>query len=1267
MYKRILSIGMVLVLLVCMFAVPAMASAEDTDSVKNEPVTETGLSAMPETGWFAELFQEVSGETQPAQGLVVTLVTDKEEYKASAPVDITVNLHNLSDSNIEKLSIEYQLPDGYVLEEKAKKAATIDVLPMGREQSVTVTCKPVASGAGGINVLFVVLCVVAVMGMAGVILLLCKKKKILSVIPALISLGAIIGCIIIFFPKSEATDKQKVSEFTRNILIDGKETAIGVSLSYDSVLPDPNEILVKYNLLLADAYIKNSNEFIGEYLEKGDTLKKPKTPKANVGTFAGWYTDYSYSEEFDFSKPLEQSVTLYAKWEIDTTDSDGDGLIDIYETGLESNPQEKDTDKDGLEDGFEWDTGLDPCKADTDGNGISDYEDDLDGDGLSNGYEAENGLDASSADTDMDGLSDYEEVMTVKTNPLETDTDGDGGNDFWEYSNGYDPLEYNRSFTVKKAPEPVTEYSYVSAGVELELDGKAVESLSVNEVGVMENSMVRYTLPGYLGAAYDFSVNGAFDSATLTFQYNTDVYGEPSEEFQPRIYYINEETGLYEELDNQVVENGMVKAVTSHFSTYILLNKVEYDKIWEEVIAPPEGMKEEGCGLAMVLLLDCSPSMSENDPEDVRVELINKFLDKMGKNDRASVIPFSAKPYTYSELTNDFEALKKEAASAKISYGSNLLDAMDCAINMLVKDKISQYKYIVVLSDGEVDYRNNYEEWVKNQGIVIHTIGLGNYKTNPKLEKIAQNTGGTFYPVFTADEFAVTVEETSAKVIDYVTDSNYDGISDYYTKLIFEGKMPLAEDYRYFDFGNSPDWDGDGLKNGEEIEVVESDKGIYLRIKSNPLLQHSDLDGIRDDEEVRMGSNPMAYSVKKYELDTLFSDVNFYHVITFNNLDQNTKYKLALELNSFIYGVRNKKEIYRKTLIDYFLKYPPQQYFQDKLGETQTKESFDLLKSMYAFLIKSGENLEEGVGDLGDGVDYSEYLSKVIKLMDSLGNSKADNEWLDKMSEEFGELGWIYAKMSQMKDNKYSNNLMRKFEKYAKEIRVTKAAYEGVKDLVGKTADMLEVYNLYTSYSLIESNDEVFERSIDLLYELWWYADAPELRGAAFDIIAIMNDQKEVVYGGIFEKIVSIGVSKSVEKVLEKVPYVQIVFLVRDGFDMLTGISEDIEQSFEMLAYAELGNATRSILMKTMDDKGNYYELKDVYRNTKFDVQTYVVHMATARVYGERKYAEVLDSSGIFSFTGDSKEEAVAQILKNYEAIFNMASGLNVPLYGVGE
>ena len=88
----------------------------------------------------------------------------------------------------------------------------------------------------------------------------------------------------------------------------------------------------------------------------------------------------------------------------------------------------RDSDGDGLTDVREEELGTDPYNADTDGDGYSDSE------------EIANGYDPLSNDSDGDGLTDADELSKYKTDPLKADTDGDGYSDGEEVANGYNPL-----------------------------------------------------------------------------------------------------------------------------------------------------------------------------------------------------------------------------------------------------------------------------------------------------------------------------------------------------------------------------------------------------------------------------------------------------------------------------------------------------------------------------------------------------------------------------------------------------------------------------------------------------------------------------------------------------------------------------------------------------------------------------------------------------------------------------------------------------------
>jgi hypothetical protein len=152
--------------------------------------------------------------------------------------------------------------------------------------------------------------------------------------------------------------------------------------------------------------------------------------------------DANRAAEF-FEKSWELSAKVSAIWELTYDgDLDGDGLVDVVEMRIGSSPLAADTDDDDLPDWYEFNTLIPfalPNAADSDQDRILDGNEDPDEDGLSNLSERELGTDPLSADTDADGLTDGEEAAPGTSSPVSADLDADGLTDDAELRLGTDP------------------------------------------------------------------------------------------------------------------------------------------------------------------------------------------------------------------------------------------------------------------------------------------------------------------------------------------------------------------------------------------------------------------------------------------------------------------------------------------------------------------------------------------------------------------------------------------------------------------------------------------------------------------------------------------------------------------------------------------------------------------------------------------------------------------------------------------------------------
>ncbi len=125
-------------------------------------------------------------------------------------------------------------------------------------------------------------------------------------------------------------------------------------------------------------------------------------------------------------------------------DYDGDGVSELLELSFGSSPFVDDSDGDGLSDYYEVNHTAPqamPGLADTDGDGILDGDEDLDLDGVSNLMERDLGTEPLLIDTDGDGLSDMAVILGPEMGAITGDSDGDGLSDESEERLGTNALQ----------------------------------------------------------------------------------------------------------------------------------------------------------------------------------------------------------------------------------------------------------------------------------------------------------------------------------------------------------------------------------------------------------------------------------------------------------------------------------------------------------------------------------------------------------------------------------------------------------------------------------------------------------------------------------------------------------------------------------------------------------------------------------------------------------------------------------------------------------
>ena len=885
-----------------------------------------------------------AGDMVSQDGINVTVTTDSESYNASDSIVITVAVENDSIDPLEGVCIDVTLPEELETEDSVQ-ILDVDIDPEDSYEATLVatlgdeyrgtssanggdgpakedadnTSAPDKADSGkddsvyGKYGLYILIGVGAVVAAAIVTLIFLIVKRARAA--RLLSLLLCTALILPIISSATAVFAADTEDFSisaeTTVSVDGAEYVIGATVNYSVELG--RECTVTFDPC-------DGTETQSVTVEAGSCLPAPLSFQREDHILLGWYSDRELTTSFDGETPVYRSITLYASWlDIsDPTDTDGEGLTDVLEDYFGSDKEITDTDGDGLSDYIEAIVlSYDAAAEDTDGDGTADHDEDPDDDGITNIIEIESETNPISGDTDGDGLSDSE-GDEHGTDPLNADTDGDGASDGIEVELGTDPLTADESFDATATAE--NEGDTVSPSVSLTLDGSQLESLKVE---AYDNKLFfPEDMPGYMGMAYDFGVDGEFDSATISFEFDAGLAGDGCD---PVIYYFNEEDQSLEELET-VVRGNVASTTVTHFSKYILIDKAIYSEsfmwvdVWED---------SDYSGVEIVFVIDDSGSMYTNDYYDERLTVVRSMVDDLPDSAKMGLVKFATYSHKMtSQLTTDKEYIKNYLSSYYFSSsgGTYMYEAVFDALELYESDEDDILKVMIVLSDGEtedIDDHSGAISAANREGVKIYTVGLGSDSEYfyQYLQPLAHSTGGAFYYADDADQLAAIYEDISEK-IDITTDSDDDGISDYYDEhlVTFTGvRLDLDK--------NNSDSDGDGLKDGKEVVMVQSpnEDGSMVMVTGkyiygDPSTVDADRDGILDPDD----SRPFLWDVCDRDLAMLSKII--YNDDIKNNMGVDLS-RLSPSLTSSIdegfYGTASVEELFGWRLVYRFeISYP---------------------------------------------------------------------------------------------------------------------------------------------------------------------------------------------------------------------------------------------------------------------------------------------------------------------------------------------------------
>lgn len=806
------------------------------------------------------------------------------------------------------------------------------------------------------------------------------------------------------------------------------------------------------------------------------------------------------------NKTVEKTIVYFG--ELDAMDNDGDGLENCFEEYFKTDMELVDTDGDGLSDYLELnDFCTNPLKVDTDDNGTSDYDEDADSDEISNGREIEIGSNPLDNDSDNDGLTDDLE-LAFGTSPIVADTNSNDITDYEEYRLKQMQAEYDEATgkytAVFSAEQMDINYDLaVVPTIELTADAKGLLSF---EMAMVENScMLNPSMAGYMGAAYDFTTDGSIDKAVLTFTYNEEYIDADmlnSDGFCPTIYYYNPDDDTFTSVEGQVWENNTVTVTLPHFSTYILVNKHDIDELWNRTINVDNNADKNINQIMFVM--DKSGSMRKNDPDYIRTSLIRSFFEKMGKNDTIGLVGFSNDAHNYSYgLTNDKAVVEnaiaqfenqKDEGSTYLNKGIEL--AATTLRNADNGENVS--KSIFALTDGRTTdtISDSYLNALKADGIKVYTVGLGEVAYS-YLKNIAKVTDGEYFYAKTSEDLSDVFIEFEEKI--NPTDKNGDGLNDELTRLICNGEITtitgttlFAED-EYDAIMEKSDFDGDGLLNGEEIEIYYLNETPFVKVNSLPDDADSDGDEYDDYEEVsKFLTNPMApnYIVNNADLMYVGNNSNFQSgiandvYINKNIVSNVAKRFVDVWVNG---GEYSTKMLAYKELASFLATYA-----SENEDEMEYTASIELVKTMYG-VCKDLKTLDEKTGKYVDMKELQDLVNDLYEKRETLKKlkfSKENKAYIHRLKNEIKTQSKTIAEIDEeLKKFRKSGKI--KFSGVDIFVELSQATTETYETYVEslKTAELAKRYKYILDELAVCGNEDVeyaaqlAERDFNKLFE----------------------------------------------------------------------------------------------------------------------------------------------------------------------------------------
>lgn len=376
------------------------------------------------------------------------------------------------------------------------------------------------------------------------------------------------------------------------------------------------------------------------------------------------------------------------------------------------------------------------------------------------------------------------------------------------------------------------------------------------------------SIPGFLAAANFDTLGASGSDATVTFNYDTEklaAAGLSPDELA--IVWYDEENDVAVKLDNCTVDesNHSISAKPGHFSLYVIVRDIDWTTAQNTQL--PALRTEEVPYYNIVLAMDDSGSMSSAGKMEKSIEAAQKMIDVLDDNDRVTLLAFSdriAEVFSQVQLVSDSERDYVKTQISRLSASGSSTDIAGVLKSCLkYKSNDAQYQSLVILlSDGKITgggtVTDSLLEDLKENGQRVISVGLGSDVDEVLMQRIANQTGGSYLHCENAGDLATAFEDLQEAYIGSTKDTDGDGLPD----LVETTGMRDQYGEIYVTDPNNPDSDGDGISDGKEMGSYVSPVGqapFFHRV-SRP-----DMYTVKSDEAYLLVPENFIYAVDEDE------------------------------------------------------------------------------------------------------------------------------------------------------------------------------------------------------------------------------------------------------------------------------------------------------------------------------------------------------------------------------------------------------------------